>query len=150
MTKLLDVDFQVGRTGAVTPVAKLEPVYVGGVTVSSATLHNEDEINRLGIKIGDTVIVRRAGDVIPQVSGVVTEKRTGNEKEIVFPKYCPECGSLIEKVEGEAVARCSGGLICKAQLREAVLHFVSRDAMDIEGFGDRIVDNLVSSGLVKL
>lgn len=149
MTKLLDVDFQVGRTGAVTPVAKLEPVYVGGVTVSSATLHNEDEINRLGIKIGDTVIVRRAGDVIPQVSGVVTEKRTGNEKEIVFPKYCPECGSLIEKVEGEAVARCSGGLICKAQLREAVLHFVSRDAMDIEGFGDRIVDNLVSSGLVK-
>ena len=145
MTKLLDVEFQVGRTGAITPVAKLEPVYVGGATVSSATLHNADEISRLGIKIGDYVIVRRAGDVIPQVSGAVKEKRDGSEREIVFPRFCPECGSLIEKIEGESVARCSGGLFCSAQLRESILHFVSRDAMDIEGFGDRIVEELVSS-----
>ena len=145
MTKLLDVEFQVGRTGAITPVAKLNPVYVGGATVSSATLHNADEIERLGLKIGDMVIVRRAGDVIPQVSGVVKEKRDGTEKEIVFPKYCPECGSLIEKVEGEAVARCTGGLVCSAQLRQSIIHFVSRDAMDIEGFGDRIIEQLVAT-----
>lgn len=145
MTKLLDVEFQVGRTGAITPVAKLNPVYVGGATVSSATLHNADEIERLGLKIGDVVIVRRAGDVIPQVSGVVKEKRDGTEREIVFPKYCPECGSLIEKVEGEAVARCTGGLVCSAQLRQSIIHFVSRDAMDIEGFGDRIIEQLVAT-----
>lgn len=145
MTKLLDVEFQVGRTGAITPVAKLNPVYVGGATVSSATLHNADEIERLGLKIGDMVIVRRAGDVIPQVSGVVKEKRDGTEKNIVFPKYCPECGSLIEKVEGEAVARCTGGLVCSAQLRQSIIHFVSRDAMDIEGFGDRIIEQLVAT-----
>ena len=145
MTKLLDVEFQVGRTGAITPVAKLTPVYVGGATVSSATLHNADEIERLGLKIGDMVIVRRAGDVIPQVSGVVKEKRDGTEKDIVFPKYCPECGSLIEKVEGEAVARCTGGLVCSAQLRQSIIHFVSRDAMDIEGFGDRIIEQLVAT-----
>lgn len=145
MTKLLDVEFQVGRTGAITPVAKLDPVYVGGATVSSATLHNADEIERLGLKIGDMVIVRRAGDVIPQVSGVVKEKRDGTEKDIVFPKYCPECGSLIEKVEGEAVARCTGGLVCSAQLRQSIIHFVSRDAMDIEGFGDRIIEQLVAT-----
>lgn len=145
MTKLLDVEFQVGRTGAITPVAKLNPVYVGGATVSSATLHNADEIERLGLKIGDMVIVRRAGDVIPQVSGVVKDKRDGTEKDIVFPKYCPECGSLIEKVEGEAVARCTGGLVCSAQLRQSIIHFVSRDAMDIEGFGDRIIEQLVAT-----
>ena len=145
MTKLLDVEFQIGRTGAITPVAKLNPVYVGGATVSSATLHNSDEIERLGLKIGDMVIVRRAGDVIPQVSGVVKEKRDGTEKDIVFPKYCPECGSLIEKVEGEAVARCTGGLVCSAQLRQSIIHFVSRDAMDIEGFGDRIIEQLVAT-----
>lgn len=145
MTKLLDVEFQVGRTGAITPVAKLNPVYVGGATVSSATLHNADEIERLGLKFGDMVIVRRAGDVIPQVSGVVKEKRDGTEKDIVFPKYCPECGSLIEKVEGEAVARCTGGLVCSAQLRQSIIHFVSRDAMDIEGFGDRIIEQLVAT-----
>ena len=145
MTKLLDVEFQVGRTGAITPVAKLTPVYVGGATVSSATLHNADEIERLGLKIGDMVIVRRAGDVIPQVSGVVKEKRDGTEKDIVFPKYCPECGSLIEKVEVEAVARCTGGLVCSAQLRQSIIHFVSRDAMDIEGFGDRIIEQLVAT-----
>ncbi|MBO6257895.1 MAG: NAD-dependent DNA ligase LigA [Succinivibrio sp.] len=149
MTTLVDVEFQVGRTGAVTPVAKLQPVYVGGATVSSATLHNEDEIRRLGLKIGDTVIVRRAGDVIPQVSGVVEHKRNGTEKEIIFPEVCPECGSKIERLEGESVARCTGELVCPAQLREGIRHFVSRDAMDIEGFGDRIVEELVSSGKVK-
>lgn len=150
MTKLLGVEFQVGRTGAITPVARLRPVYVGGATVSSATLHNEDEIRRLGLKLNDTVIVRRAGDVIPQVSGVVLEKRVPEEaKDIVFPAVCPECGSKIERLEGEAVARCTGGLVCPAQLREGVLHFVSRDAMDIEGFGDRIVEELVSSGKVR-
>ena len=145
MTKLLDVIFQVGRTGAITPVAKLNPVYVGGVTVSSATLHNEDEIRRLDLMIGDMVIVRRAGDVIPQISGVVKEKRDGTQKEIVFPTVCPECGSAIERVEGEAVARCTGGLVCHAQLRESILHYVSRDALDLEGFGDRIVEQLVST-----
>lgn len=149
MTTLLDVEFQVGRTGAVTPVAKLQPVYVGGATVSSATLHNEDEIRRLELKIGDTVIVRRAGDVIPQVSGVVESKRSGQEREIIFPEVCPECGSKIERLAGESVARCTGELVCPAQLREGIRHFVSRDAMDIEGFGDRIVEELVSSGKVK-
>lgn len=149
MTKLLDVTFQVGRTGAVTPVARLKPVYVGGATVSNATLHNEDEIKRLGVKIGDIVIVRRAGDVIPQISGVVLEKRDENVKDIVFPKFCPECGSKIERLEGEAAARCTGGLVCPAQLREGILHFVSRDAMDIEGFGSRIVEALVGAKKVK-
>ena len=150
MTKLLDVTFQVGRTGAVTPVARLKPVYVGGATVSNATLHNEDEIKRLGVKIGDIVIVRRAGDVIPQISGVVLEKRDENSvKDIVFPKFCPECGSKIERLEGEAAARCTGGLVCPAQLREEILHFVSRDAMDIEGFGSRIVEALVGAKRVK-
>ena len=150
ITRLLDVEFQVGRTGAVTPVARLDPVYVGGATVSNATLHNEDEIRRLNLMIGDYVIVRRAGDVIPQVAGVVLERREEDKvKPIVFPTECPECGSLIERVKGEAVARCSGGLVCPAQLRESVLHFVSRNAMDIEGFGDRIVEQLVLSGKVK-
>ncbi|MBQ2267832.1 MAG: NAD-dependent DNA ligase LigA, partial [Succinivibrio sp.] len=116
-----------------------------GVTVSSATLHNEDEIRRLDLMIGDMVIVRRAGDVIPQISGVVKEKRDGTQKEIVFPTVCPECGSAIERVEGEAVARCTGGLVCHAQLRESILHYVSRDALDLEGFGDRIVEQLVST-----
>ncbi len=150
VTRLLDVDFQVGRTGAVTPVARLAPVYVGGATISNATLHNEDEIRRLGIKIGDMVIVRRAGDVIPQVSGVVLERRDPAQiREIIFPKLCPECGSTIERLAGEAVARCTGGLVCPAQLREGVLHFVSRDAMDIEGFGNRIVEELVGSGRIR-
>lgn len=146
MTTLLNVEFQVGRTGVVTPVARLEPVNVGGARVSSATLHNEDEIHRLGLKIGDIVVVRRAGDVIPQISAVVLERR--NEaavRDVVFPEVCPECGSRIERIEGEATARCTGGLVCPAQLREGILHFVSRDAMDIEGFGERIVEALVTS-----
>ncbi len=148
MTRLWGVEFQIGRTGAVTPVARLEPVLVGGATVSNATLHNEAEIRRLGLMVGDTVVVRRAGDVIPQVSGVVLERRPGTARMIEFPRVCPVCGSAIERVAGEAVARCTGGLFCKAQLREAVLHFVSRDALDIEGFGERIVESLVASGMI--
>lgn len=149
LTKLLNVEFQVGRTGAITPVAKLDPVYVGGATVSNATLHNADEIKRLGVRIGDIVIVRRAGDVIPQISGVVLERRPDDSQEIVFPQFCPECGSRIERIPGEATARCTGELVCPAQLREAILHFVSREAMDIEGFGDRIVEELVASQKVR-
>ena len=149
LTKLLNVEFQVGRTGAITPVAKLDPVYVGGATVSNATLHNADEIKRLGVRIGDIVIVRRAGDVIPQISGVVLERRPDDSQEIVFPQFCPECGSRIERIPGEAIARCTGELVCPAQLREAILHFVSREAMDIEGFGDRIVEELVASQKVR-
>ena len=149
LTRLLDVEFQVGRTGAITPVARLDPVYVGGATVSNATLHNADEIERLGVRIGDMVIVRRAGDVIPQIAGVALDRRSNDTREIVFPEVCPECGSKIERVPGEAVARCTGELVCPAQIREAILHFVSREAMDIEGFGDRIVEELVSSKMVK-
>ena len=149
LTTLLDVEFQVGRTGAITPVARLEPVMVGGVTVSNATLHNQDEIDRLGIKIGDAVIVRRAGDVIPQIVSVVVEQRPGNARDIVFPAQCPVCGSAVERVTGEAVARCSGGLFCAAQLKESIKHFVSRKAMDIEGLGDKLVEQLVEQKLVK-
>lgn len=149
MTQLLDVEFQVGRTGAVTPVARLQPVFVGGVTVSNATLHNRDEIQRLGIKIGDTVIVRRAGDVIPQIVGVVDTKRPENAREILFPTHCPVCGSPVETVPGEAVARCDGGLICPAQRKEAIKHFASRKAMDIEGLGDKLVEQLVDLGHIK-
>lgn len=149
ITTLLGVEFQVGRTGAITPVARLQPVYVGGATVSNATLHNEDEIRRLGIKIGDKVVVRRAGDVIPQISMVVKDARTGNEEDIVFPKTCPCCGSQIERVEGEAVARCTGGLICPAQLIESINHFVSRNAMNIEGFGSKYVEALVKSNIIN-
>ncbi|MEH8017976.1 NAD-dependent DNA ligase LigA [Rheinheimera muenzenbergensis] len=149
LTTLLDVEFQVGRTGAITPVARLEPVVVGGVTVSNATLHNQDEIDRLAVKIGDRVIVRRAGDVIPQLVSVVLEQRPDTVRDIVFPKSCPVCGSQVERVSGEAVARCSGGLYCAAQLKEAIKHFVSRKAMDIEGLGDKLVEQLVEQQLVK-
>lgn len=148
MTKLLDVEFQVGRTGAVTPVARLEPVFVGGVTVSNATLHNRDEIERLGVKIGDTVVIRRAGDVIPQVVSVVAGKRPRGAREILFPSQCPVCDSPVESTPGEAVARCSGGLICSAQRKEAIKHFASRKAMDIDGLGDKLVEQLVDQGLV--
>lgn len=143
MTTLLGVDFQVGRTGAMTPVARLSPVFVSGVMVSNATLHNMDEIARKDIRIGDTVIVRRAGDVIPEVVSVVLEKRPANALSILMPQSCPECGAEIEKLEGEAIARCTGGLYCKAQLKRAVWHFASRRAMAIDGLGKELIDLLV-------
>lgn len=149
MTTLKDVEFQVGRTGAVTPVAKLEPVFVGGVTVSNATLHNFDEIQRLGVMIGDQIIIRRAGDVIPQVVQVVEGKRPADARPIPVPENCPVCDSPLEKPPGEAVLRCTGGLICGAQRREGIKHFASRKAMDIDGLGDKLVDQLVEAGLIE-
>ena len=148
MTRLLDVEFQVGRTGAVTPVARLEPVFVGGVTVGNATLHNADEINRLCVCVGDTVIVRRAGDVIPQIVKAVVEKRPEGAQPILFPERCPVCQSSVKRVEGEAVARCTGGLFCGAQTKEAIKHYASRKAMDIDGLGDKLVDALVDNELI--
>lgn len=143
------VEFQVGRTGALTPVARLKPVHVHGVTVSNATLHNMDEIKRKDIHIGDTVIVRRAGDVIPEVVGVVKAKRSAHAKKIIMPTHCPICHSTIEQVEDEAVARCTGGLFCAAQRKEAIKHFASRRAMDIEGLGEKLIDQLVDEKLVN-
>ncbi len=149
LTIIEDVEFQVGRTGAVTPVARLKPVFVGGVTLSNATLHNMDEIRRLDVHIGDTVFIRRAGDVIPQVVKVVPEKRPAKAPMVEMPEHCPVCGSDIVQIEGEAVARCSGGLYCPAQRKEAIRHYASRKAMDIEGLGDRLIEMLVDEGMVS-
>ena len=150
VTEVDNVEFQVGRTGAITPVAKLKPVFVGGVTVSNATLHNKDEIERLGILIGDVVVVRRAGDVIPQVARVVVEQRDAEKtRAIVFPETCPVCDSDLERIEGEAVTRCTGGLYCAAQRKQAIKHFASRKALDIDGLGDKLVDLLVDHKMIK-
>ena len=149
LTVLNDVEFQVGRTGAITPVAKLKPVFVAGVTVSNATLHNGDEIARLNLAIGDTVVVRRAGDVIPQIIGVLHERRPADAKPIIFPHSCPVCGSQIVRIEGEAVARCTGGLFCAAQRKESLKHFVSRKAMDIDGVGGKLIEQLVERELIR-
>lgn len=149
MTQLLDVEFQVGRTGSITPVARLQPVFVGGVTVSNATLHNRDEIDRLGVMVGDTVIVRRAGDVIPQVVSVITKKRPADARAVVFPDTCPVCQSPVAQVEGEAAVRCTGGLLCAAQVKEGIKHFASRKAIDVDGLGDKLVEQLVDEGLIE-
>lgn len=148
-TILHAVDFQVGRTGVLTPVARLAPVLVGGAMVSNATLHNMDEVARKDIHIGDTVIVRRAGDVIPEVVAVIFEKRPADARSIILPKHCPVCGAEVVHIEGQAAARCSAGLTCSAQLKESIRHFASRRAMNITGLGDKLVENLVDSGLVK-
>ena len=148
MTQVLDVEFQVGRTGAITPVARLSPVFVGGVTVSNATLHNMDEVARLDLHIGDTVIVRRAGDVIPQVAQIIFDRRPPDARAVFLPSCCPVCHSPVEKTEGEAVARCSGGLVCPAQRKEAIKHFAQRRAMDIDGLGDKLVEQLDDSELI--
>ena len=149
MTVVRGVEFQVGRTGAVTPVARLDPVFVGGVTVSNATLHNADEIDRLGLMTGDTVVVRRAGDVIPQVAAVVADRRPDDAEPIAFPEQCPACDSRLVRAAGEAVWRCESGLGCPAQRRASIAHFVSRRAMDIDGLGEKIIDQLLASDLVQ-
>lgn len=148
-TEILSIDIQVGRTGALTPVARLAPVFVGGVTVTNATLHNEDEIRRKDIRVGDCVVVRRAGDVIPEIVCVVRDKRSGQAPEFVMPNSCPICGSQVVRAEGEAVSRCSGGLYCPAQRKQALIHFASRRAMDIDGLGDKLVDQLVDGSVVR-
>jgi DNA ligase (NAD+) len=147
-TILLDVEFQVGRTGAVTPVARLEPVFVGGVTVSNATLHNMDEIERKDIRIGDIVILRRAGDVIPEVVAPVVQQREGDLSLPSMPSRCPVCNSEVLRQPGQAAYRCVGGLVCAAQRKEAIKHYASRKALDIEGLGDKLVEQLIDQGLI--
>lgn len=147
-TEVLGIDVQVGRTGALTPVARLKPVFVGGVTVTNATLHNEDEVRRKDVRVGDTVVVRRAGDVIPEVVRSIPEARPPGTLQFLLPAECPECGSAVIRLEGEAIARCTGGLVCPAQRKQALLHFASRRAMDIEGLGDKLVEALVDGDLV--
>src|SRR5262245_13842380 len=149
MTRVREVEWQVGRTGALTPVARLDPVFVGGATVSNATLHNIDELQRKDVRVGDTIVLRRAGDVIPEVVRVIIEKRPARTVPPQLPEHCPACGSDVEREEGEAVARCTGALVCPAQLKESLRHFASRRAMDIEGLGSKLVDQLVEQGLVK-
>jgi DNA ligase (NAD+) len=148
-TEVLAINVQVGRTGAITPVARLKPVFVGGVTVTSVTLHNEDEVRRKDVHVGDTVVVRRAGDVIPEVVRVLVENRPFGATPFAMPARCPECGSAVARLPGEAVARCTGGLVCPAQRKQALLHFASRRALDIEGVGDKLVDQLVDEGVVR-
>jgi len=148
-TEVVGIDVQVGRTGAVTPVARLKPVFVGGVTVTNATLHNEDEVRRKDVHVGDTVIVRRAGDVIPEIVRVVVDKRPARASAFSMPVRCPECGSAVVRLADEAIARCTGGLFCPAQRKQALLHFAGRRAMDIEGLGEKLVDQLVDGGLVR-
>ena len=148
LTRVEAVEFQVGRTGAVTPVARLAPVFVGGVTVSNATLHNMDEVRRKDVRVGDTVYVRRAGDVIPEVVRVLAERRPEKTQPVEMPSRCPVCGSEVERIEGESVARCSGGLYCPAQRKEAVKHFASRRALDIEGLGDKLIEQLIEQDLI--
>lgn len=149
VTQLLAIDVQVGRTGALTPVARLKPVFVGGATVTNATLHNADEIERKEVRIGDTVIVRRAGDVIPEVVAVVREKRPIDAISFVMPSHCPVCGAKAVRLANEAVSRCTGGLFCPAQRKQAILHFASRRAMDIDGLGDKLVDQMVEQAIVR-
>ncbi len=149
ITTIEAIEFQVGRTGALTPVARLAPVFVGGVTVSNATLHNFDEVERMDVRVGDSVIVYRAGDVIPKVVRVLVDRRPTNSHPVDLPTCCPVCGSDVERPEDEAIARCSGGLFCPAQQKEALKHFVSRRAMDIEGLGDKWIEQLVDQGLIR-
>ena len=149
ITQVEGIEVQVGRTGALTPVARLKPVFVGGVTVASATLHNEDEVKRKDIRVGDTVVVRRAGDVIPEVVRTVAENRPSHTRRFVLPKRCPVCGSAVRRAEDEAIARCSAGLFCPAQRKQALLHFASRRAMDIEGLGEKLVEQLVDGQIVR-
>jgi DNA ligase (NAD+) len=149
ITEVLAVEFQVGRTGVLTPVARLKPVNVSGVMVSNATLHNMDEIQRKDIRIGDVVIIRRAGDVIPEIVNAILDKRKNNTHEIIMPKNCPVCDADIERIEGQAAYRCTGGLTCRAQLEEGIKHFASRRAMDINGLGDKLVEQFVAEGLIK-
>ncbi len=148
LTEVENVEFQVGRTGAITPVARLKPVFVGGATVSNATLHNMDEIQRLGLQVKDTVVVHRAGDVIPKIVRVITEQRPANAFAIEFPTQCPVCQAEIVRIAGEVISRCSGGLTCAAQRKEALVHYVSKKALDIDGLGEKLIDTLVSKEMV--